>query len=96
MSIQPAIYIMASQRNGTLYVGVTGALRQRIYQHREELIDGFTKQHGVKTLVHHEFFASMPDAIAREKKLKKMLRKAKLALIERANPNWRDLWLDIQ
>ena len=81
MSIQPAAYIMASQRNGTLYVGVTGALRERVYQHREALVDGFTKQYGVKILVHFEFFASMPEAIAREKQLKKMLRKAKLALI---------------
>ena len=96
MSIQPAICIVASQRNGTLYVGVTGALRERVYQHREALIDGFTKQYGVKTLVHFEFFESMPEAIAREKQVKKMLRKAKLALIERSNPNWRDLWLDIQ
>ena len=96
MSIQPAIYIMASQRNGTLYVGVTGTLRERVYQHREGLVAGFTKQHGAKTLVHFEFLASMPEAIAREKKLKKMLRKAKLALIERGNPQWRDLWLDIQ
>ncbi len=87
---------MASQRNGTLYVGVTGALRERVYQHREGLIDGFTKKYKVKTLVHFEFFESMPEAIAREKQLKKMLRKAKLVLIEQANPNWRDLWLDIQ
>ncbi len=96
VSIQPAIYIMTSQRNGTLYVGVTGALRERVYQHPEALIDGFTKQYGVKTLIHFEFFASMPEAIAREKQLKKLLRKAKLALIERDNPQWRDLWLDIQ
>ena len=96
MSIQPAVYIMASQRNGTLYVGVTGAMRERVYQHREALIAGFTAQYGVKMLVHFEFFASMPEAIAREKQLKKVLRKAKLALIERDNPNWRDLWLDIQ
>ncbi len=96
MSIQPAIYIMASQRNGTLYVGVTGTLRARVYQHREALIDGFTKQYGVKTLIHFEFFSTMPEAIAREKQLKKMLRKAKLALIERGNAQWRDLWLHIQ
>ena len=96
MSIQPAVYIMASQRNGTLYVGVTGALRERVYQHREALIAGFTERYGVKMLVHFEFFASMPEAIAREKQLKKMLRRAKLALIERDNPNWRDLWLEIQ
>ena len=87
---------MASQRNGTLYVGLTGALRERVYQHRESLIDGFTKQHSVKMLVHFEFFASMPEAIAREKQVKKMLRKAKLALIERRNPQWCDLWLHIQ
>ncbi len=87
---------MASQRNGTFYVGVTGALRERVYQHREGLVDGFTKKYKVKTLVHFEFFESMPEAIAREKQLKKMLRKAKLTLIERANPNWCDLWLDIQ
>ena len=87
---------MASKRNRTLYVGVTGALRERVYQHRESLVDRFTKQYGVKTLVHFEFFASMPGAIAREKQVKKMLRKAKLALIERANPGWRDLWPDIQ
>ena len=95
MSIQPAVYIMASQRNGTLYVGVTGALRERVYQHREALLAGFTAQYGVKTLVYFEFFASMPEAIACEKRLKKMLRKAKLALIEHDNPNWRDLWLEI-
>ena len=96
MSIQPAVYIMASQRNGTLYVGVTGALRERVYQHREALIAGFTAQYGIKMLVHFEFFASMPDAIAREKQLKKTLPKAKVTLIERDNPNWRDLWLEIQ
>ena len=96
MSIQPAVYIMASQRNGTLYVGVTGALRERVYQHREALVAGFTARYGVKTLVYFEFFASMPEAIAREKQLKKMLRKAKLALIERDNSSWRDLWLEIQ
>ena len=87
---------MASQRNGTLYVGVTGALRERVYQHREALIAGFTAQYGAKMLVHFEFFASMPEAIACEKQLKKTLRKAKLALIEHDNPNWRDLWLEIQ
>ena len=87
---------MASQRNGTLYVGVTGALRERVFQHREALVAGFRAQYGVKVPVHFEFFASMPEAIAREKQLKKTLRKAKLALIERDNPNWRDLWLEIQ
>ena len=95
MSIQPAVYIMASRRNGTLYIGVTGALRERVYQHREGLVDGFTKQYGVKTLVHFEFFASMPEAIAREKQLKKLLRKDKLLLIEARNENWRDLWSEI-
>jgi putative endonuclease len=86
----------ASRRNGTLYVGVTGALRESVYQHREALIDAFTPQYELKMLVHFEFFASMPDAIARENQLKKMLREAKLAPIERNNLQWRDLWLDIQ
>ena len=96
MSIQPAVYIMASRRNGTLYIGVTGALRERAYQHREGLVAGFTKQYGVKMLVHFEFFASMPEAIAREKKLKKFSRKDKISLIESRNENWRDLWDEIQ
>ena len=75
---------------------MTGALRARVCQHREALTDVFTKQYGVKTLVHFEFFASIPGAIPRERQFKKMLRKAKLALIERDNPQWLDLWLDIQ
>ena len=87
---------MASRRNGTLYIGVTGALRERAYQHREGLVAGFTKQYGVKMLVHFEFFASMPEAIAREKKLKKFSRKDKISLIESRNENWRDLWDEIQ
>ncbi len=95
MSIQPAVYIMASRRNGTLYIGVTNTLRERVYQHREGLVDGFTKQYGVKMLVHFKFFASMPEAIAREKKLKKFSRKDKISLIESRNENWRDLWVDI-
>ena len=86
---------MASRRNGTLYVGVTGALRERVYQHREGLVDGFTKRYGATMLVHFEFFASMPEAIAREKQLKKLLRKDKLLLIESRNENWRDLWSEI-
>ncbi|MEQ1595220.1 MAG: GIY-YIG nuclease family protein [Casimicrobium sp.] len=94
--MQPAVYIMASRRNGTLYIGVTGALRERAYQHREGLVAGFTKQYVVKMLVHFEFFASMPEAIAREKKLKKFSRKDKISLIESRNENWRDLWDEIQ
>jgi putative endonuclease len=95
MSIQPAVYIMASRRNRTLYIGVTGALRERVYQHREGLVAGFTKQYGVKMLVHFELFALMLEAIAREKQLKKYLRSEKLLLIESRNENWRDLWVGI-
>ena len=87
---------MASRRNGTLYIGVTGALRERAYQHREGLVAGFTKQYGVTMLMHFEFFASMPEAIAREKQLKKFSRKDKISLIESRNENWRDLWDEIQ
>lgn len=91
----PAVYILASERNGTLYIGVTSNLVQRIWQHREGLADGFTKQHGVKMLVWYEQHASMESAISREKAMKKWLRKWKLATIEKSNPYWHDLWPEI-
>ncbi|MCQ8105470.1 GIY-YIG nuclease family protein [Methylomonas sp. SURF-2] len=93
---QPAVYILASQRNGTLYIGVTSNLLQRIWQHKEDLVEGFTKQYRVHTLVYYELHADMNAAIAREKQLKKWNRKWKLDLIEQQNPNWRDLWDDIK
>ena len=92
---QPAVYILASQRNGTLYVGVTSDLIKRVWQHREGLAEGFTKQHGVKTLVWYEQHATMESAISKEKAMKKWLRKWKLATIEKTNPYWHDLWPEI-
>ena len=94
--IRPAVYILASKRNGTLYIGVTGDLAARVSIHQQDLADGFTKRYGVHILVHYEHFETMPDAIAREKQLKKFLRTAKLALIETNNPHWRDLTSDVQ
>ena len=92
---QPAVYLLASQRNGTLYIGVTSNLIQRVWQHREGVVEGFTKQHDVKTLVWYEQHATMESAISKEKAMKKWLRQWKLATIEKTNPYWRDLWPEI-
>lgn len=92
MTKQPAVYIMANERNGTLYTGVTADLIRRTFQHREGAVPGFTSRFGCKTLVWFELYETMPDAILREKKLKGSSRKRKLALIEAANPTWRDLY----
>ncbi|EKE74860.1 putative endonuclease [Oceanibaculum indicum] len=86
------VYILASGRNGTLYVGVTGNLPRRIYEHREELVPGFTKQYGVKRLVYAEAHEDVRIALQREKNLKHWSRAWKLALIEAGNPSWRDLF----
>ena len=94
-TFQPAVYILSSKPNGTLYVGVTSNLVQRAWQHREGVIDGFTKQHGCKFLVWFELQATMEYAILREKQLKGGSRKRKLALIEASNPQWRDLFVEI-
>ena len=91
----PAVYILASQCNGTLYIGVTSNLTQRIWQHREGLADGFTKQYKVKTLVWYEQHATMESAISKEKAMKKWNRTCKLNLIEKDNPLWNDLWPEI-
>jgi putative endonuclease len=92
---QPAVCILASQRNGTLYVGVTSDLIQRAWQHKNDLMPGFTQKHGIHSLVYFEQHADMLAAIKREKQLKKWLRAWKLALIEKTNPDWRDLWEDV-
>jgi putative endonuclease len=92
---QPAVYMMASRRNGTLYIGVTSNLIQRAWQHRAGLIAGFTKRYGCKTLVWYELRSTMLDAIALEKQIKGGSRKKKLALIETMNPKWRDLFNDL-
>jgi putative endonuclease len=86
------VYILASQRNGTLYVGVTNDLVRRIYEHREKLIEGFTSQYNVTRLVWFDQTASIEEAIAHEKRLKRWQREWKIALIEKTNPNWDDLY----
>jgi putative endonuclease len=93
---QPAVYLMANKRNGAVYTGVTSDLVQRAWQHREGLIDGFTKRYGCKLLVWFELHATMEYAIVREKQIKGGSRRKKLALIEATNPRWRDLFDDIR
>lgn len=92
---QPAVYILASQRNGTLYIGVTSDLIKRIWEHKQDLVEGFTQKYKVHQLVYFEQHQDMLAAITREKQLKKWNRAWKLALIEKTNPDWRDLWPDI-
>jgi len=92
---QPCVYILASKRNGTLYVGVTSNLVQRVWQHKNDLAEGFTKKYGVHTLVWFEAHETMESAIAREKAIKDWRRAWKLDLIESANSEWRDLYGDI-
>ena len=91
----PAVYILASRRNGTLYTGVTSDLVGRMSEHRQNLTPGFASRHGVHHLVYYEDHGTMPDAIGREKQIKKMSRAEKIALIEAANPLWRDMWGEI-
>jgi len=88
---QPVVYIMASKRNGTLYTGVTGDLARRVEQHKSGEVEGFTKKYGVHMLVFYERHDDMRSAIAREKRIKRWRRAWKLRLIERENPEWRDL-----
>jgi len=92
---QPTVYLLASRRNGTLYVGVTSSPLARLDQHRRGLVPGFTREYSVKILVWFEQHATMADAIVREKRIKKWNRKWKLQLIEADNPDWRDLAEDI-
>ena len=88
---QPTVYILASHRNGTLYTGVTSNLPARVWQHKNDMVEGFTKKYGVHTLVYYEVHEDMQLAINREKQIKKWKRSWKLALIEKQNPTWRDL-----
>ena len=88
----PAVYILASQRNGTLYVGVTSDLVKRIWQHKNDLVEGFTRLYGVHRLVYFEMADTMYVAISREKQIKAGSRAKKLRLIESANPEWNDLY----
>ncbi|TET46906.1 GIY-YIG nuclease family protein [candidate division TA06 bacterium] len=92
---QPAVYILASRRNGTLYTGVTTNLAKRVWEHKKDIIEGFTKKYGVHLLVYYELHDDIISAITREKQIKKWNRAWKLELIERKNPDWRDLWEEL-
>jgi putative endonuclease len=89
---QPVVYILASKRNGTLYIGVTSGLIKRIWEHKNNLVEGFTKRYSVHNLVWFETHENMESAILREKMLKEWKRTWKLELIERSNPGWNDLY----
>ena len=90
--MQPCVYILASKQNGTLYVGVTSDVVKRIWQHKNDFVEGFTKQYGVHDLVYYELHATMESAITREKNIKAWKRAWKVELIEKTNLNWRDLY----
>ena len=92
MKKQPAVYILASKRNGTLYIGVTSDLVKRTWEHKNNLADGFSKHYSVHQLVWYELHDSMDSAIEKEKRLKGWKRDWKLELIESANPHWQDLY----
>lgn len=92
---KPAVYILASQRNGTLYIGMTADLVKRVWEHKNDVVEGFSKKYCVHTLVYFELHEAMDSAMVREKQLKKWRRDWKLALIEKENPQWHDLWPEI-
>ena len=92
---RPAVYMLASGRNGTLYVGVTSDLPKRIWQHRNDLVGGFTKKYRAHSFVFYELHVDIEAAILREKQLKKWERRWKIELIEQSNPYWRDLYVEI-
>jgi len=94
MAKQPCVYILASRRHGTIYIGVTSDLIQRLYQHRTGAVAGFTTDHSVHRLVRYEVFEDMPSAIAQEKQLKNWHRSWKINLIEQDNQDWHDLAVD--
>ena len=89
------VYILASQTRGTTYIGVTNDISRRTFEHREKLVQGFSKRNRVTRLVYMEPYEDVRDAIQREKQLKKWNRAWKLELIEKANPEWRYLWFDL-
>ncbi|WP_047550205.1 GIY-YIG nuclease family protein [Methylotenera sp. G11] len=93
--MQPCIYILASKKNGILYVGVTSDLIKRVWQHKNDLAEGFTKKYAVHELVYYEIHETMESAIAREKNIKAWKRAWKIELIERSNLVWRDLYHDL-
>ena len=89
---QPCVYIMANKRNGTLYTGVTGNLIKRVWEHKNNLVEGFTKRYSVHQLVYFEQHEDMVSAITREKQIKKWNRAWKIRIIEKQNPKWNDLY----
>ncbi len=91
----PCVYLLASKRNGTLYAGVTSNLVQRVWQHKNDVVPGFTNRYGVLTLVWYETHGTMEAAISREKAIKKWHRSWKMALIEESNPDWSDLYWEL-
>jgi putative endonuclease len=95
LSKQFYVYILASKRNGTLYTGMTSNLIQRAWQHKNNIIEGFTQKYNVKTLVFYEVHDNAESAITREKQIKKWRRAWKLQLIEKMNPHWKDLYKEI-
>lgn len=95
MPKQPAVYILASKRNGTIYIGVTSNLKKRAWEHKNDQVDGFSKKYGVHDLVYYELHENMMSAITREKQIKKWNRAWRLELIEKENSGWRDLWEEI-
>jgi putative endonuclease len=95
MEKQPAIYILASQRNGTLYVGVTSNLVKRVWEHKNDQVDGFSRRYGVHMLVYYEILDTMDAAITREKQITAGSRAKKLRLIASMNPDWNDLYASI-
>jgi len=89
------VYMMASKKNGTLYVGVTSDLVKRVYEHKQGIVESFTKKYGIHQLVWYEYHAAISEAILRERQIKKWKRAWKIELIEKNNPLWRDLYDDI-
>ena len=90
--MQPAIYILASHHHGTLYTGVTSNLLRRVWEHKNDMVEGFTRKYCIHQLVYYELHATMVDAISREKQIKAGSRQKKLNLIESINPGWQDLY----
>ena len=95
MNREPCVYLLASRRNGTLYTGVTSDLLKRVWEHKNDVVEGFTKRYGVHRLVWYELHPNMESAIAREKAIKEWKRRWKLELIESLNPDWRDLFEEL-
>ncbi|MFV2004476.1 MAG: GIY-YIG nuclease family protein [Gammaproteobacteria bacterium] len=95
MERQPCVYLLANKRNGTLYAGVTSALVKRIWEHKNNIVEGFTKKYGVHMLVWYELHETMESAIRKEKAIKKWERSWKIEVIEKENPQWRDLYTEL-